>query len=131
MRHIFRRFLGAFFQPGIGGKRDCRDFIDGRWNGGRLCEALSATKRLQLVGIHAVHHMVKQCAQSRITVRVVTALEHPIDGVVKIFARRLQVPGLEILLAGGKLFLNFLDQVGFSFRHRRQQGIRQRPLCVC
>ena len=65
--------------------------------------------------------VAKQFAQPRIAVRVVAALQHPVDSIIEITPRRFQVSGLEIGLSGSKLFLNAGDQIVDSARCRREQ----------
>src|SRR5260370_17526599 len=64
---------------------------------------------------------MKQFAQPGIAIGVVAALQHPVYGVVEILARGFQMPGLEILLAGGEFFLDLLDQVVLAVRNGSQQ----------
>jgi len=115
------RFLGARFQLRIDGKSHLRHFIDRRRNSGSFAEAISGSESLQFVGIHRIHHVVKQLAQLGIAVGVIAAFQHPVDGVVKILARGFEVPGFEILLAGSKFLLHLLDEVVPSGWNRRQQ----------
>ena len=59
---VLSRFLGPLFQSRIDRKGHLRHFVNRRWNGGSFAEAVSGSEGLQLVGIHRVHHAVKQFA---------------------------------------------------------------------
>ena len=74
--------------------------------------------------------MMKQCAEGGVALGVIPAFQHPVHGVVKIFARRSQAASLKILLAGSELLLNFLDQISFSIRNGRQQRLRLGPCWI-
>ncbi len=117
VRDAFGGLLGPLLQPRINRKSHLRHFINGRGNSGSFAEAVSRAEGLQLVGIHGVHHAVEQLAQLGVAVGIVAALQHPVDGVVKILACGFQMTGLEILLAGGELFLDLLDQVVLARRN--------------
>ena len=84
---------------------------DGRGNGGSFAESITRAEGLQFVGVDRVRDLMEQLAEARITVGVVAAFEHPVDGVVKIAARGFQVAGLVIGFAGAEFFLNLFDQV--------------------
>ena len=120
----FGCFLGTLFQSRVRRSGHLRHFIDRCGNRGRLAEPFSLPEGLQLITIYRVDHVVKQTAQRRIAIRVIAALQHPVHSVVKVLARCLHVPGFEVLLARGKLFPNFLNQVVFPVQNAGQQGGR-------
>ncbi len=121
MRNAFGCFLGALFQPRIDRRGHLRHFVDRCRNGRRFAEAVSSPEGLQLIGIHSVHNAVKQLAQFGITIGIVAALQHPIDSVVKIFARFFEMTGFEVLFAGSEFFVDLLDQVVLASRNGGQQ----------
>ena len=111
VRNVFGGFLGARFQAGIDREGHLRDFVNRRGYRGGLVETISGAEGLQLVGVDGVHHAVKEFAQLRVGIRIVTALQHPIDGLVEIPAGRFEVSGLIVLFAGSEFFFDSLDQV--------------------
>ena len=111
---IFRRFLGALLQTWIYRKGHLCHFIDRRRHRGRFLKAVPCAEGLQLVGVNGVDHPVKQFAQSWITLQVVAAFQHGIDGIVELFARGLQMAGLEVSLAGSESRLHSGNHFIFS-----------------
>ena len=123
MRNVLRGFFGAILQSRIDGERHFRNFVNRRRNGWCFLKTVARAKRLQLIGINGVDNAVKEFAQPRIAVWVVAAFEHPIDGIVKIAARRVEVPGLEVRFACGKLFFDSRDQhVSAIWNRGKQRG---------
>jgi len=123
VRDILGGLLGPVFQPRVHGKGHFRHFINRRRNRRGFLESVSGPECLQFVGVYGVHHAVEELAQLRIAVRVVTALQQPIDRVIEIAARRVQMAGFEILFARRKFFLDLDNQkrfaVGNGWKKRR------------
>jgi hypothetical protein len=55
---------------------------------------------LQFVGVDGVDDAVEDLAEFGVGVGVVTALQDPVDGVVKVAAGGFQMAGFVVLLAG-------------------------------
>ena len=129
MRNIFGRLLGALLQSRVDRKGHLRHFIDRpRAPPGASWKPSPARNACNSYGVHRIDHAMKQLAQLRVAVQVVAALEHPVHGFVKILARRFQVPGLVVLLAGSKFLFDARHQVRFT-RGRRRQQRGTRPRC--
>ena len=128
---VFGGLFGALFQPRVHRKRHLCHFVNRRGDRGRFAETITRAEGLQFVGVHGVDDVVKQLAQLGIAVGVVTALQHPVHGLVKVLARRFQVAGFEVLLPGCKFFLNLLDQVFPPSGNRRQQRDQRAAEWTC
>jgi len=111
VRKVLGRFLRALFQPRVDRKRHLRHFVDGCRHRGRFLEAIPGTERLQLIGIDRIYDSVKEFAELRVAFQVVAALQHPVHGFIKVLARRVQVPGLVVLLPRSEFLFHSGDQI--------------------
>src|SRR5262249_40182246 len=105
--NLLGRFPAAAFQPRVDGKGHVGDFVDRRRYGRRLLETVTGVESLQFVGVDGINDLPEQFVQLCIAVEVVAAQKQQVHGGVEIAPRRFEVPGFEVLLAGGEFLLHF------------------------
>jgi hypothetical protein len=129
VRDVPDGLVRSFFEPRIDRETHLCDFIDGRGNRRRFVKAVPGPERLQFITVDGVDDTVKKFAEGRVAFGIVTALEDPVDGLVKVLACRFEMTRFEIGLASCETGFHLGNEIGHTGRWRSQNR-RHRPFLL-